>query len=152
MSDRDGTIPEPKPTAPRVALAKWCCPECGAVRVNTQHHWSVCPNGHGRLHPPVDRRAVMAILEANWQASFPEATLIEIRVPYIRKEGYRIIWAYRIAGREGLWRPAKMFHVPALTEPSPGEVFACVTRRGRGHVWRMERSERHERLAAKQSM
>lgn len=29
------------------------CPECGKRRINTPSG-SVCPDGHGRLHPPIE--------------------------------------------------------------------------------------------------
>lgn len=33
------------------------CPECGALRINTSADHSVCPSGHGRLHPHIPERA-----------------------------------------------------------------------------------------------
>ncbi|TWU22483.1 hypothetical protein Pla52o_35390 [Novipirellula galeiformis] len=34
---------------------KVACKECGEIRVNTPSG-SVCPNGHGRIFPPVEER------------------------------------------------------------------------------------------------
>lgn len=133
-------------------LTPYRCPECGAIRINlVAGRWSVCPNGHGRLYPPIRRRDVAKTEKARWLASIPVATLVEIRVPYARKPGERIVRAYRVGGQEGLWRFSGTRRIHSLVEPTPGQVFARLKFCNQWHVLQMKRARKIERLAAKGS-
>lgn len=48
------------------------CPECGSVRMNTPSG-SVCPNGHGRLHPRVSESARTRLRKWKENCHLPEA-------------------------------------------------------------------------------
>lgn len=126
-----------------VTLKSLTCPECGEMRINTGQGYSVCPRGHGRLHPPVFASVLHQARRDAWLDSIPLATPVMVSVPYLRrKEGRLQKRAYMIEGREGYWVPmANERHVRPMAVVGAG-TCARVCIAGQVHVWRFERSER----------
>lgn len=59
------------------------CQECGKMRTNTPTgQYSVCPDGHGKLHPPIGQPPSTTELIRRLRASSGNAW---DRVPYVRK-------------------------------------------------------------------
>lgn len=48
------------------------CEECGAIRERTPTG-TVCPFGHGRIHPPLSRSQWFTLLRHRWALALPRA-------------------------------------------------------------------------------
>ena len=65
------------------------CQECGEIREKGPTGM-VCPNGHGKILPPLTRGQVNRLKYMKWAEQFPQAVKVKGR-------------KFKIDGKEGLW-------------------------------------------------
>ncbi len=68
------------------------CGECGEIRIPTPSG-SVCPNGHGKIHPKITARLKRMAADWDWAKTLPEATA--------KTHGGR---RYTVNGLDGDWK------------------------------------------------
>lgn len=76
-----------------VTISNLICPDCGEVRMRTPSG-TVCPNGHGRIHPKATATQIKTAQHHKWANGLPRATRVKSK-------------QYEIAGREGVFSPVK---------------------------------------------
>jgi hypothetical protein len=65
-----------------------CCSECKSLRINSSPDHSVCPNGHGRLFPPLTNGVIQLAFETT--------------LPNAERPTKRLL--FTIPGHDGVWK------------------------------------------------